>query len=83
MLTKVELLVLEDFGIETLGPDTAEQILEIVVRGHERGSIVITTNRPTEDWGQFHGDVPAATTVLDRFAFGRSVRVRARRAKDG
>jgi len=66
-LTKVDLLILEDFGMKKLGLNAAEQILEIVVRRHERGSIVITTNRPTEDWGQFLGDVPAATAILDRF----------------
>ncbi len=66
-LTRVDLLVLEDFGMKKLGPNAAEQILEIVLRRHERGSIVITTNRPTEDWGQFLGDVPAATAILDRF----------------
>jgi TolB-like protein len=26
-----------------------------------------TTNRPTQDWGIFLGDVPAATAILDRF----------------
>lgn len=67
MLTRVDLLVLEDFGMKKLGPYAAEQLLEVVVRRHERGSIVITTNRPTEDWGQFLGDVPAATAILDRF----------------
>jgi DNA replication protein DnaC len=66
-LTRVDLLVLEDFGMKKLGPNAAEQLLEVVVRRHERGSIVITTNRPTEDWGQFLGDVPAATAILDRF----------------
>ena len=66
-LTRVDLLVLEDFGMKKLGPSAAEQLLEVVVRRHERGSIVITTNRPTEDWGQFLGDVPAATAILDRF----------------
>jgi DNA replication protein DnaC len=24
-------------------------------------------NRPTQDWGVFLGDVPAATAILDRF----------------
>ena len=24
-------------------------------------------NRPTQDWGQFLGDVPATTAILDRF----------------
>jgi len=37
------------------------------VRRHERASTVVTTNRPTQDWGAFLGDIPAATAILDRF----------------
>ena len=66
-LTRVDLLVLEDFGMKKLGPSAAEDMLEIFVRRHETVSTLITTNRPTEDWGQFLGDVPAATAILDRF----------------
>jgi DNA replication protein DnaC len=66
-LTRVDLLILEDFGMKKLGPKAAEDLLEVFVRRHERGAIVITTNRPTEDWGQFLGDVPATTAILDRF----------------
>jgi DNA replication protein DnaC len=66
-LTRIDLLVLEDFGMKKLGPLAAEDLLEVFVRRHEAGSILITTNRPTEDWGQFLGDVPAATAILDRF----------------
>ena len=28
---------------------------------------MVTTNRPTQDWGAFLGDIPAATAILDRF----------------
>lgn len=66
-LTRVDLLVLEDFGMKKLGHNAAEDLLEVFVRRHERGSILITTNRPTEDWGQLLGDVPATTAILDRF----------------
>jgi DNA replication protein DnaC len=66
-LIRVELLILEDFGMKKLGPSAAEDLLEVFIRRHEAGSILITTNRPTEDWGQFLGDVPAATAILDRF----------------
>ena len=44
-----------------------EDLLEIFVRRHEAASTLITTNRPTQDWGVFLGDVPAATAILDRF----------------
>jgi DNA replication protein DnaC len=66
-LTQVDLLVLEDFGMKTLGPRAAEDLLEIFVRRHGTGSTIVTTNRPTEDWAKFLGDVPATTAILDRF----------------
>jgi DNA replication protein DnaC len=66
-LTQVDLLVLEDFGMKRLGPTAAEELLEIFVRRHETASTLITTNRPTQGWGQFLGDVPATTAILDGF----------------
>jgi DNA replication protein DnaC len=66
-LTRVDLLVLEDFGMKKLGSTAAEDLLEVFVRRHETASTLITTNRPTQDWGVFLGDVPAATAILDRF----------------
>jgi DNA replication protein DnaC len=66
-LTKIDLLVIEDFGMKRLGPTAAEDLLEVFVRRHEKASTVVTTNRPTQDWGAFLGDVPAATAILDRF----------------
>jgi len=87
-LTRVDLLAIEDFGMRKLGPTAAEDLLEVFVRRHERASILITTNRPTEDWGQFLGDVPATTAILDRFLEhaeilklnGKSYRLRGRTA---
>lgn len=66
-LCRADLLVLEDFGMKKLGPAAAEDLLEVFVRRHEVGSILVTTNRPTEDWGKFLHDTPAATAILDRF----------------
>ena len=66
-LTKIDLLVIEDFGMKRLGSNAAEDLLEVFVRRHERASTAVTTNRPTQDWGGFLGDIPAATAILDRF----------------
>lgn len=85
-LTRVDLLVLEDFGMKKLGGTAAEDLLEVFVRRHETASTIITTNRPTQDWGLFLGDVPAATAILDRFLAhaeivpmpGKSYRLRTR-----
>lgn len=90
-LTRVDLLVLEDFGMKKLPPSAAEDLLEVFVRRHETASTIITTNRPTQDWGIFLGDVPAATAILDRFLAraeilqlqGRSYRLEQRRGREG
>jgi DNA replication protein DnaC len=90
-LTRVDLLVLEDFGMKKLGGTAAEDLLEVFVRRHETASTLITTNRPTQDWGLFLGDVPAATAILDRFLAhaeivqmtGKSYRLRTRSKPGG
>jgi DNA replication protein DnaC len=40
--------------------------LEIVMRRYEKKSILLTSNRPLEDWGKLLQDVPVATAILDR-----------------
>ena len=62
-----DLLVIEDFGMRRLPPTAAEDLLEIFMRRYERGAIIITSNRPVEDWGKILGDNAAAGAILDRF----------------
>jgi DNA replication protein DnaC len=86
-LCKVDLLVLEDLGMRKLPPTAAEDLLEVFVRRYEKGSIILTTNRPLEDWGQVLADAAAAGAILDRFLHhaevirlqGRSFRMQNRR----
>jgi DNA replication protein DnaC len=66
-LRKVDLLCLEDLGMKHLPSTAAEDLLEIFVRRYEKGAIILTTNRPLEDWGQVLGDTAAAGAILDRF----------------
>ena len=44
--THTDLLVIEDFGMRRLPATAAEDLLEIFVRRYEKGSIIITSNRP-------------------------------------
>lgn len=66
-LCKTDLLVIEDLGMKKLPSTAAEDLLEVFVRRYEKGSIIMTTNRPLEDWGQVLGDAAAAGAILDRF----------------
>lgn len=62
-----DLLVLEDLGMRHLPPTAAEDLLEVFVRRYEKGAIIVTSNRPSEDWGKVLGDNAAAGAILDRF----------------
>ncbi|MHA1216204.1 MAG: ATP-binding protein [Candidatus Thorarchaeota archaeon] len=86
-MCKVDLLVLEDLGMKRLPPTAGEDLLEIFMRRYEKGVVILTTNRPLEDWGQVLGDTAAAGAILDRFLHhaevirlqGRSYRMHNRR----
>jgi DNA replication protein DnaC len=66
-LTRVDLLVIEDLGMRRLPPTAAEDLLEVFTRRYESGAILVSSNRPLEDWGQVLGDTAAAGALLDRF----------------
>jgi DNA replication protein DnaC len=66
-LMRTDLLVLEDLGMRHLPSTAAEDLLEVFVRRYEKGAIIVTSNRPLEDWGKMLGDTAAAGAILDRF----------------
>lgn len=66
LLATVPLLIIDDLGMRKLAPTATEELLEIVMRRHERASTLLTSNRPVEDWGKLLGDSAAVTTMLDR-----------------
>ena len=65
-LQTVPLLIIDDLGMRKLPATAAEDLLEIVMRRHERASTLMTSNRPVEDWGKLLGDTPAVAAMLDR-----------------
>ncbi|MEE9391859.1 MAG: IS21-like element helper ATPase IstB [Planctomycetota bacterium] len=65
-LTVVPLLIIDDVGMRKLPPTAAEDLLEVVMRRYERGSTMLTSNRPLDDWGKLLGDATAVTAMLDR-----------------
>lgn len=63
---KPDLLILDDMGLKQLPKRSGEYLFEIIMRRHELRAMMMTSNRPLEDWGKLIGDVPAATAILDR-----------------
>ncbi len=65
-MTKIPLLIIDDLGMRKLPNTAAEDLLELVMRRHERASTILTSNRPVEDWGKLLGDNVAVSALLDR-----------------
>jgi len=63
---KPDLLIIDDMGLKALPARSGELLLEIILRRHEVRSIIMTSNRPVDEWGKLLGDVPAAGAILDR-----------------
>jgi DNA replication protein DnaC len=65
-LESVALLIIDDLGMRKLPATAAEDLLELIMRRHQRASTIMTSNRPVDDWGKLLGDTPAVTAMLDR-----------------
>jgi len=64
---KPDLLIIDDMGLRQLPKHAGEYLFEVVMRRYETRSTIMTSNRPTEDWGKLLQDVPTASAILDRF----------------
>src|SRR3954464_11180321 len=62
----VKLLILDDWGLEPLGPEQRRDLLEIVEDRYGRGSTLITSQIPVDRWHALIGDSTLADAILDR-----------------
>lgn len=66
MLSKIELLIVDELGYISFSRSGAELLFQVFADRYERGSILITSNLPFGEWGQiFQGDRMTAA-LLDR-----------------
>jgi DNA replication protein DnaC len=65
-LAKVELLILDDFGIAPLADQTRRDLLEILDDRYDKKSTLITSQLPVEQWHAYLGDPTLADAILDR-----------------
>ena len=63
-----DLLIIDDFGLSAMTMAQAEEFYEIIAERHQRGSIVITSNRPPGDWLSLFPDQVMANSAMDRLA---------------
>ena len=62
----VRLLILDDWGLEPLGPEQRRDMLEIVEERYGRGATLITSQIPVDRWHDLIGDPTLGDAILDR-----------------
>ena len=62
-----ELLLLDELGYLPIDQHGADLLFQVISQRYERGSIVLTTNKPFKQWASvFNNDSTIASAVLDR-----------------
>lgn len=66
-LLRVDLLILDDFGIDSIDPTESRDTYEILIERHRSGSIIVTSNRGPDEWLATFADPVRAQSAIDRF----------------
>jgi DNA replication protein DnaC len=72
-LAAVKLLSVDELGYVPLSPTGAELLFEVFSQRYERGSTIVTSNLPFEDWTQVLGSERLTGALLDRLTHHVSI----------
>jgi len=89
-LARLDLLIIDELGYLSLSNQTAKLFFQLISKRYERGSIIVTSNKPFEEWGEIFNDDVVASAILDRmlhhsypfFINGESFRLKNMRKSD-
>ena len=65
-LARVQLLILDDWGLAKLAENEQRDLLEILEDRHQRASVLITSQVPVDQWHDIIGNPTLADAILDR-----------------
>ena len=65
-LAKIELLILDDFGLKPLVQTEKHDLLEVIEDRHGLHSTIVTSQLPIKTWHDYLGEPTVADAVLDR-----------------
>ena len=65
-LSRVDLIIIDELGYLSQTKQTAKLFFQLISKRYESGSIIITTNKPFEEWGEIFNDDIVASAILDR-----------------
>jgi DNA replication protein DnaC len=62
-----DLLVVDDFALDTMDPQESRDVYEVLVERHRAGSMIVTSNRGPDEWLATFADPMRAQSAIDRF----------------
>jgi DNA replication protein DnaC len=66
-LIAVDLLIVDDFGLDTMDAQESRDAYEILTERHRAGSMIVTSNRGPDEWHATFQDPVRAQAAIDRF----------------
>ena len=66
--TKTRLLIIDELGYLPLEPNAAYLFFQLISRCYQRGSVLISSNRPVMEWGEVFGDQVVTTAIINQTA---------------
>jgi len=65
-LSRIDLLIIDELGYLELSKKTASLFFRLITKCYEKNSVVVTSNKPFEEWGAIFQDDVVAAAILDR-----------------
>jgi len=65
-IEKQNLLILDDFGLQSLDNQNSAALMELIEDRHGRRSTIITSQLPVKEWYEVIGEKTVADAILDR-----------------
>jgi DNA replication protein DnaC len=65
-ISRIDLLIIDEIGYLDIQKDSASLFFQLISKRYEKSSIIITSNKPFQEWGDIFGDDVVASAILDR-----------------
>lgn len=65
-IIKIPLLILDDFGLQSMQPSQQEDLYEVICERYEKRAMIITSNRDLTEWASVFSNPLIGTAAMDR-----------------
>jgi len=66
VMGRIDLLIIDELGYLEMGKEAASLFFKLISKRYEKGSIIVTSNKPFQEWGEIFSDDVVAAAILDR-----------------